>query len=950
MNGEKITEAQLSEKKPTVTLENKITTLEQELSFLRSQIENQNKEGQQNNAPENAPQTGVESEPDDIFDEIESQPPAPTVNERTTKSLQNIKKDAYHESFILPDTKKEEIILDLKPEDHDATMVDLIEIIKKHGIINAVDIVAKIESAHINDDFHRFLSEYIHKGYDPHVKVSNEILKPFKRVLLEVLIPKKNDESHLEQDHVHKMQGLLQGIQSFSQKYNEYITFEIAAAVGAYDFAMYVSVHEDLVSIFEKQFLGFFPSGKLIIQKDDFNIFVENGSHTLYSATLKEVPAKPIKTIDSFHTDPIDIILGAFTKLDKNTEGACLQFIIQPGEGFYSKNYAKALEKLREGKSSEKLYMRDTKADKVMYHTGKFIGAVGNVFGGGSPKTKNETTKESSIDQALVSSVEKKIEHTIYSTNIRLALSSENPARIESIASEVKSAFDQFANTQGNSFKWTKHEKDLTKATKDYIYRQFNRAYDTPLNTLEIATIIHFPDEQKETTSQMKRLGMSAASMPFSMHGAEGVLLGTNEYAGSTHDVRMKEIDRLRHMYVIGQTGTGKTSLLKNMIIQDIQNGEGVCMIDPHGSDIQDILSAVPKERLDDVIYFDPGYTDRPMGLNMLEYDERFPDQKSFVVNEMMSIFNKLFDMKAAGGPMFEQYFRNATMLVIDHPESGNTLLDVSRVLSDEKFRNMKLSHCKNPTVVQFWKDIAGKAGGEASLANVVPYITSKFDVFLSNDIMRPIIAQKESSINFRKIMDEKKILLINLSKGRLGDINSSLIGLIVVGKLLMAALSRVDTLGQGKDIPPFYLYIDEFQNVTTDSISAILSEARKYKLSLCIAHQFIAQLQPEIKDAVFGNVGTIASFRIGAEDAKLLENQLAPRFAQKDIMNIENYNFYIKMLSDGVPMDPFNVQLIPPQQYDASRIEDIKQLSYLKYGQPREEVEKLIMEGIERK
>jgi hypothetical protein len=263
-------------------------------------------------------------------------------------------------------------------------------------------------------------------------------------------------------------------------------------------------------------------------------------------------------------------------------------------------------------------------------------------------------------------------------------------------------------------------------------------------------------------------------------------------------------------------------------------------------------------------------------------------------------------------------------------------------VLADQAFRNMKLARCTNPTVVQFWTEIATKAGGEASLANIVPYITSKFDVFLSNDIMRPVIAQKESSFNFRKVMDEKKILLVNLSKGRLGDINANLIGLILVGKILMAALSRVDSLG--KDFPPFYLYIDEFQNITTDSISAILSEARKYKLSLCIAHQFIAQLQPEIKDAVFGNVGTMATFRVGAEDAKILETQFAPRFNQKDIMNIENFNYYIKMLNNGVPVEPFNVRLVPYVKRDLSRVEDIKQLSYLKYGKDRSEVEEEIM------
>ncbi len=384
--------------------------------------------------------------------------------------------------------------------------------------------------------------------------------------------------------------------------------------------------------------------------------------------------------------------------------------------------------------------------------------------------------------------------------------------------------------------------------------------------------------------------------------------------------------------------------MLKNMIRQDILNGEGVCMIDPHGSDIQDVLSYVPKERYDDVIYFDPGHTERPMGLNMLEYDPRFPEQKTFVVNELFSIFQKLYAKGSpeSMGPMFEQYFRNSTMLVVEDPETGCTLLDVSRVMADKKFRELKLSRCKNPVVVQFWREVAEKAGGEASLANIVPYITSKFDVFLANEIMRPIIAQEKSSFNFREVMDNKKILLVNLAKGRLGDINSNLVGLIVVGKILMAALSRVDSFGQ--DLAPFYLYIDEFQNVTTDSISTILSEARKYKLSLTVAHQFISQLDEKIKNSVFGNVGSMAVFRISPDDSEYLEKQFAPVFSAKDLMNIENLNAYLKILSKGTPVKPFSVKIFFPPRADKLLLDKIKELSYLKFGRDRATVEEEIM------
>jgi type IV secretory pathway TraG/TraD family ATPase VirD4 len=291
---------------------------------------------------------------------------------------------------------------------------------------------------------------------------------------------------------------------------------------------------------------------------------------------------------------------------------------------------------------------------------------------------------------------------------------------------------------------------------------------------------------------------------------------------------------------------------------------------------------------------------------------------------------------------MFEQYFRNAVLLTIDHPESGSTLVDVSRVLSNKTFRDLKLSKCTNPLVTQFWTEVASKAGGEASLANIVPYIVSKFDNFLANDIMRPVIAQEKSSFNFRELMDSKKILLVNLSKGRLGDINANLIGLILVGKILMAALSRVDSIG--KDLPPFYLYIDEFQNITTDSIATILSEARKYKLSLNIAHQFIAQLDDKTKNAVFGNVGSLAVFRVGAEDAEYLEKQLSPVFTAKDIMNIDNYNAYVKMLAKGLPQKPFNIRVPAPEKGRAEIIEKLKELSYLSFGRARADVESEIM------
>ncbi|MCK5475850.1 MAG: TraM recognition domain-containing protein, partial [Candidatus Pacebacteria bacterium] len=372
-------------------------------------------------------------------------------------------------------------------------------------------------------------------------------------------------------------------------------------------------------------------------------------------------------------------------------------------------------------------------------------------------------------------------------------------------------------------------------------------------------------------------------------------------------------------------------------------NGEGVCVIDPHGDLVEDALSNIPKHRAEDVVLFDPSIIQKPMGLNLLEYDENYPEQKTFVINEMIKIFDKLYDLKSTGGPMFEQYMRNAMLLIMDDPESGSTLIEISKVLADEEFRKYKLSKCKNFTVVNFWEKEAQKAGGEAALANMVPYITSKLTQFISNDTMRPIIGQQKSSINFREIMDNKKILLVNLSKGKIGEMNAYLLGLVIVGKLLVASLSRTDIPQEQRE--DFYFYIDEFQNFTTDSISTILSEARKYRLSLNIAHQFLGQLPEDIQKSVFGNVGTITSFRIGPEDAEFMSKQFAPVFNEQDLINIDNFNAYTKLMIKGTISQGFNMATYPPKKGSPEIAEAVRQLSILKYGKDRQVVEREIQE-----
>ena len=905
----------------------KLKTSEEELTFLREKLLQKEKE---------VASLKQEKTPEIVAKE--------TLNDYRQVPAQEV----LHKDYIIPEQKSEAIVLELTPEEHDSKIAELLGIMQTHGIKNAMDIVEKMNDPHVQDDFERFLVQYIKSGFPAEgLSEKSPEFKALHMTLFEITLPEKTDDGKERalKEVISSMEQFYSGMMSVDDAEGTgYFTIELAVANHSDEFTFYVAVHDSKKSLFEKQMLAVFHNAKIIEKKDDYNIFNEKGVTVASYGMYAKNSIWPLKTYDQFDYDPLNSILNSFSKINTHGEGAAIQIVIQPQGGEHTKRYKKTLDEIMKG---EKVSEAISKNDEGFFkHVDGFFRGVSGLMKSKEDKEKEEEKKKEAaqnVDQIAVDSIKEKMLSPILAANIRVIASANDEAEANRILSDIESSFNQFEHTHGNRMNFDRTTTGgLKSALYDFSFRLFDNRRKLLLNLKEMTSLMHFPANVIRSAPHLKTAKAGSAPAPLEL-AREGILLGTNRDRGSETKVFMTPEDRLRHFYVIGQTGTGKTTILKNMIAQDIANGEGVCMIDPHGSDIQDILSLVPKHRFEDVIYFDPGYTDRPMALNMLEYDRRYPEQKTFVVNEMLSIFNKLFDMKTAGGPMFEQYFRNAVLLVMEDPESGNTLLDVSRVLSNKEYRQLKISKCKNPIVVQFWKEVAEKAGGEASLANIVPYITSKFDVFLSNDIMRPIIAQETSTINFREIMDQKKILLVNLSKGRLGDINANLIGLIIVGKILMAALSRADSIGQ--NLPPFYLYIDEFQNITTSSISTILSEARKYKLSLNIAHQFIAQLDEGIRDSVFGNVGSIAAFRVGAEDAEYLEKQFSPVFTAKDIMSIDNYNAYLKMLANGRPVKPFNIETMTPPQGNKSIVESVKQLSHLKYGKDKASVDAEIMD-----
>jgi len=833
-------------------------------------------------------------------------------------------------------------VLHLKPG-HDEKIEEFVGIMEEKGLRNTLSVVEKLDNPHLEDDFHRFLVQYfVELGTPPGIKEGTPLFKALQKKLFEITLLRREGENERSfTELVSGMEQFYAGMLSMDDDKGmsnvggrNSFTMEIAQSNKEEEIVFYCAVPRVKERIFEKQLLAVFPDARLKERKDDYNIFSEGGVTLAAEGKSVKHSILPIKIYDSFDQDPLLILLNAFSKIKREGEGAAVQIVISPAGHKHNDEYKEALTKIQNGISlKEATQSFGATVAKEIGGTFKEM-----VFGAKKEGNEKKEEEEPKVDEDLVENIKSKLESPILDTNIRLVTSAPTKEEAEMILSELESAFNQYTRPDSNGISFKRPTGgNLKTCIRDFTFRYYDKSNNSPLNLRELTTVFHLP-VTAHSINEIRDDTAKQSGAPTSISG-DGVLLGVNDYQGRGTNVHFKKEDRVRHFYVIGQTGTGKTSLLKNMIVEDIANGDGVCFIDPHGSDVDDILANIPEERIDDVIYFDPAYTARPMGLNMLEYNHDFPEQKTFVVGELFGIFQKLYGgTPESMGPMFEQYFRNATQLVIEDPSSGSTLLEVSRVMSDEKFRKLKLSRCNNPIVKQFWEKIASKAGGEASLANIVPYITSKFDVFMSNDIMRPIIAQEHSAFDFRKIMDEKKILLINLSKGRLGDINSSLIGLIIVGKILMAALSRVDASEESRH--DFYLYIDEFQNVTTDSIATILSEARKYRLGLNIAHQFIAQLDNKIKDAVFGNVGSVAAFRVGIEDAEFLEKQFAPMFSASDIMNLDNHNAYLKLLVNGQPSEPFNIHTLKPETAHPEIIEKMKQLSYKRYGRDRAEIE----------
>ncbi len=713
-------------------------------------------------------------------------------------------------------------------------------------------------------------------------------------VYLQVSVPRLNE---VKIDAMEQVFASLYSIKKsgWKQKFSiqPAVSFEIVARPEDIKFFIWTPTqYKDLI---EKQIHGAYPDAE-IKEVQEINLFTEDGKVAYKSLQLSKANYYPLKTFKELSTDILASMTSSMAKMGEG-ESACLQILISPAESDWQKAGAK--------------FISDTKKQESSSESAKY-----------------------SVSGKQLEAIESKIGKPGFETSIRIVVSAKTKETAKMHLDNISSALSQTSgeyNSLGG-------RKIYNKGSfmEDFLYRyqpMFNimKNHVSVLNSEELATIFHFPG-RAVTTPHIHWLHSKTAPAPAEIP-EEGLYIGKSIYRGVERKIAVGDDDRRRHIYIIGATGVGKTELMKRMILQDINAGKGICFMDPHGDAVEDILKLIPPERAEDVIYFRPSDTERPMGLNLLEANTE--DQKHFVATSVINMMYKLFDPYKTGivGPRFEHAVRNAMLTVMS--EKGATFVEVMRALTDSRYVQELLPKVDDLIIRRYWTDQIAQTS-DFHKSEVLDYITSKFGRFVTNKMIRNIIGQSTSSFSFRDVMDNGKILLINLAKGELGEENSNFLGLILVPRILMAAMSRSDTPeNQRRD---FYLYVDEFQNFATPDFAVILSEARKYKLNLTVANQFIGQMEEEVKNAVFGNVGTKIAFRVGVTDANYLQHEFSPTFGEDDLLNVERFHAFVKTIVKNQPQTPFSLDTTK----DLSKIESIKndrtaeiikEMSRLKFG-----------------
>lgn len=710
-----------------------------------------------------------------------------------------------------------------------------------------------------------------------------------------------------------------------------HISFEIVANDGLIHY--YAVVPAVITETIKQSISAAYPTARLE-EVEPENIFSRQGKTNGVIGgefTLKKDFIYPISTYEDTKRDPSRALLDALAKGARG-DGISIQFMIRPAyEGWTNKSIEKA--------------------DSIKKNKGKKTGAGGAALDimealwkppeSREKDIKVEDKQLTALEQAEVEAIEKKTKYPGYEVLTRVVVSSSTSARSQALLQSVISAFALFDSPNYNGFKFTM-TNNIDDLITSYIFRFFPQSVkNNILNSVELSTLFHLPSRTSIPTEKVQRQRIKQVDGPTDLM-EDGLLIGVNEFRGVTKQIRLSPDDRRRHTYIIGQTGMGKSVLLENLAYQDIMDGRGFAFIDPHGDSAENLVGTIPRERIDDVIYFNPSDMDNPLGLNIFEAST--PEEMDFVISETISMLYSLYDPGHTGivGPRMENIVRNAAILLMSDP-AGGTFMDIPKVLIDPEFAKAKIKYLKNQRAIDFWTKEWPASQKSNDAGELVSWVVSKWAPFESG-LINNILGQTKSSFNIREVMDGQKILLVNLSKGLLGEQAAKLLGMVFVMKFQAAAMSRADIPeDERKD---FCLYVDEFQNFATDSFESILSEARKYKLNLILANQFMTQLTDTIKNAIIGNVPTKIVGRIGIDDAESLQRAFTPTFTAEDLTKLPNYNAVSTILVKGIPSAPFTIRLLPPFAKSNPELRDaLKRYSSSKYGKPRQVVESEIRE-----
>lgn len=763
-----------------------------------------------------------------------------------------------------------------------------------------------------------------------------ETINEMESDLLILEIPKTNDKQELAAEQLFaSLHGILRDRNELRENngVQEHLSFEIASVNGQIRF--YVWTPKTLRSFVESQIYSQYPTVQIHEADEDY-VAHERQHSVIHTAeiVLSEPDVLPIKTFQNFEVDPLAGITGTLAKLESTGEEIWAQILVKPLPDTWHK--------------ASETWIKNLKSGAGQIFTAKNgLGWFGAAFEAlwkppeASEGSSSSTAKElSERDKTRIAEAEKKATKLGYQVKIRLAYLGESSVSARQRMQAIVGTFKQYNSTNLNGFKIsgaTFQKEDLGK----YRKRHFGSG-GFILNIEELASVFHLPHTNVETPNIVWASSKTAeppAKLPI-ITGQPEVdenisAFGLTNFRGINHQFGMLRSDRSRHVYIIGQTGAGKSGLLELFTLSDVFHGHGYAIIDPHGDYAVNNMRFIPGSRLDDVIYFNPADTAYPVGFNPLEVTN--PSQKSNISSEVIGVLKRMFG--ESWGPRLEYILRYTILALLDRPET--TMLDITRMLTDKKFRKETLSYCTDTVVLQFW-NVEFASWNDKFQAEAIAPVLNKVGAFTANPVIRNIIGQPKSTFNIRKIMDEGKILIVNLSKGLIGEDNAAILGSFLVTKIQLAAMSRSD-IPNIADRRPFYLYVDEFQNFATDSFATILSEARKYALNLTVANQYISQMTDTVRDAVFGNVGTMISFRVSADDAPLLSKQFEPQFEAQDLLQMHNRHFIVNMVIGGEKTPAFSATTLQLPVAQVDNTGRIIENTRRNYSRSRSDVEQSI-------